>query len=673
MKKSKKSEDWLRIGVDSGGTFTDVVAALNGRLEVRKVPSTPDDPSIAIFQGLKDFISGGQKTFIIHGTTVGTNALLEKKGGRIALLTTRGFEDIIFIGRQTRKNLYSLAGETRDQIVEPELCFGLEERILSSGKVEKPLNIKSLKKIITILKQKNVQAVAICLLHSYANPRSEIEVAEELRKAGLVVSVSSELLPEYREYERTSTTVINAYLMPVMDHYLQSLKERLSLSQLKIMQSNEGYISVEKARKEPIKTILSGPTGGVVGAWHLAQLSGYRNIISFDMGGTSTDVSLINGCIGHSMENKVGDFPIRLPMVDVHSVGAGGGSLVYVDKGGLLRVGPMSLGAKPGPACYGYGDQAAVTDANVLLGRLDPEFFLGGQMKIYPEKSRKALEKIAQKIGKTAIETAAGVIDIANASMEKAIRVISVERGYDPRHFTLVSFGGAGGLQAVEMAEPLQIPEVVVPRQAGVLSAVGLLMADSIKDYSQAFIKLAEKTEPEKLEKAFREIEARAIAEMKEDGFSPKQIILERRLDLRYLGQSYELTLPYRSYSFNNYRYLNEFQREHRRLFSYYHPNRPIEIVNLRVRAIARTKKIKLESFKDEARIPDSARLKKQWLVYSHHKYRADVFNRSALLSGNRIAGPALIVDNESTTFLPPEYEARVDSYLNLIIRKKRS
>ncbi len=667
MAESKKPD--LRIGVDSGGTFTDFVIHSGGQLTVRKVPSTPADPSEAILQGLADFLPANQ-TLIIHGTTVGTNALLEKKGGRIAFITTAGFEDIIFIGRQTRKHLYSLKGEERSHLLSPRLCFGLEERILAGGRAEKPLRKKDLDRIIEILKKEKVEAVAVCLLHSYANPAHERVVAEKLIQAGFKVSASSSLLPEYREYERASTTVINAYLQPVMDRYLGKLQSKLEGAQLKIMQSNEGYISAEKARQEPIKTILSGPTGGVVGALHLARAAGFRKVISFDMGGTSTDVSLIDGRIKRSTENLVGEFPVRLPMVDVHSVGAGGGSVIYVDKGGLLRVGPQSVGANPGPACYGQGDIPSVTDANLCLGRLDPEFFLGGRMKIYPERSQRALETVAKKIGRGLIETALGVVAIANASMEKAIRVISVERGYDPRQFSLVSFGGAGGLHAVEMAEHLMIPRVIIPRFAGVLSALGLLLADSVKDYSRSFIRLAQKTDPQELEKVFEEMIGQALAEMAEDGFGPDDLVVERQLDLRYLGQSHELTIPYRPGAFHNFSYLNEFHRQHRRLFSYYHQHRPVEIVNLRVRAVARAQKIRLKSCESCPEVPRSARIKKQWLYYGREKYRVDVIDRSRLLAGNRLPGPVLIVDAESTTFVPPGYAATTDRFLNLIIER---
>jgi N-methylhydantoinase A/oxoprolinase/acetone carboxylase beta subunit len=666
---AKKREASLRIGVDSGGTFTDFVVHCGGQITVKKIPSTPAEPAAAVLTVLSEYLKKSQ-AFIVHGTTVGTNALLEKKGGKIAFLTTKGFEDVIFIGRQTRKHLYNLKGEERSYLLSPALCFGLDERILPSGQVEKPLETKEIAKVIEFLKKEKTEAIAVCLLHSYANSSHEAELADKLRAAGFRVSVSSRLLPEHREYERACTTVINAYLLPVMDSYLDALQKQLQGADLKIMQSNEGYMSAEKARLEPVKTILSGPTGGVVGAFHLAKASGFRNVISFDMGGTSTDVSLINGRIRRSIENRIGDHPIRLPMVDVHSVGAGGGSIVHVDKGGLLRVGPQSVGANPGPACYGLGDIPAVTDANLCLGRLDPEFFLGGRMSVYPERSRKSLELIARKIGRSLIETALGVVEIANASMEKAIRVISVERGFDPRNFALVSFGGAGGLHAVEMAEHLRIPKVIIPRFAGVLSALGLLMADSIKDYSRSYMRLAQKTHPEDLGKEFAGMAELARAEMAEDGFSPQEVTIEPQLDLRYLGQSNELSVPYHWDAFNKYSYLNEFHRQHRQLFSYCHQHRPVEIVNLRIRAVARAPKIRLKSFASCPEIPKAARLRKQWLYHRKEKFKVEVFNRSELLAGNLISGPALIVDAESTTFLPPGYQALIDSYLNLVISR---
>ncbi len=480
----------VRVGIDTGGTFTDLVIWRDGRLVNRKVLSTPRDPSLAIFEGLGDIlVEDAKAVFIVHGTTVATNALLQRRGGRIALVTTAGFEDVLAIGRQTRRGLYALQPEDRFEIVPPERRFGLRERALASGRIEKPVSRAEVRRTIAKIRRSGAEAVAVCLLHSYATARNEEAVAEELEKAGFLASISSRLLPEYREFERMSTTVTNAYLMPVMDRYLGELDRRIGRAELRIMQSNEGYISTARARLEPIKTALSGPAGGVVGARALARAAGYPNVVSFDMGGTSTDVSLIEGAIRRTHESRVGDFPIRLPLIDIHSVGAGGGSIAYTDRGGSLRVGPQSAGADPGPACYGSGDLPTVTDANLCLGRLDPGFFLGGRMRIHPDRSRRAVGALARRIGKTELETALGIVAIANANMEKAIRVISVERGHDPRAFALFPFGGAGGMHAVEMAAHLGMPTVIVPRNAGVLSAFGLLMADPVKDYTKSLMR----------------------------------------------------------------------------------------------------------------------------------------------------------------------------------------
>ena len=472
----------VRVGVDTGGTFTDFVIWKDGRLFNKKILSTPGDPSEAIWAGIREFLEGPRRALVIHGTTVATNALLEKKGGRIALITTAGFEDVLALGRQVRRDLYSLSGEDRFILVPTHLRFGLDERILAGGRVEKAPSDAAIRALVKRVRAAGVDAAAVSFLHSYANPRHEARVARSLRKAGLLVSVSSEVLPEYREYERTSTTAVNAYLMPVMDRYLGKLEKKLGRSDLRIMQSNEGYIPPSRARREPIRTALSGPAGGAVAAARLASLAGFRNVVSFDMGGTSTDVSLIDGSIRRTQEGRVGDFPIRVPIIDIHSVGAGGGSIAYSDRGGALRVGPSSAGADPGPACYGKGDLPTVTDADLFLGRIDPEFFLGGRMKIDPGRSAAAIGKLAAGIGRTPRETAEGIVAVANANMEKAIRVISVERGFDPRLFALLSFGGAGGMHAAEMAGHLGMRRVIVPMNAGVLSAMGLLLADFVKD-----------------------------------------------------------------------------------------------------------------------------------------------------------------------------------------------
>jgi N-methylhydantoinase A/oxoprolinase/acetone carboxylase beta subunit len=667
-----KEDGTVRVGVDTGGTFTDFVIWRDGRLFNRKVLSTPKNPSEAILEGLQDLLEGPPAAFIVHGTTVATNALLQRKGGRVALVTTGGFEDVLAIGRQTRRDLYGLEPESRSELIPAARRFGLDERTLASGRVEKPVIRAEVRRLIGRIRRAGAEAVAVCLLHSYANPANEEAVAAELERSGLLFAVSSRLLPEHREYERTSTTAVNAYLMPVMDRYLGELDRRMGRADLRIMQSNEGYITPARARVEPIRTALSGPAGGVVGARILAQAAGFRNVVSFDMGGTSTDVSLIEGGIRRTHEARVGDFPIRLPIIDIHSVGAGGGSIAYNDRGGSLRVGPQSAGADPGPACYGRGDLPAVTDANLFLGRLDPDFFLGGRMRIHPGRSRAAVSRLAREIGKTVTETALGIVAIANANMEKAIRVISVERGIDPRAFALFSFGGAGGMHAVEMAAHLGMQTVIVPRNAGVLSAFGLLVADPIKDYAKSLMKTDAEVGLSRIESEFRALEAKSVRGMAEDGFAPGDVILERSLDCRYLGQSYEIEVPYRGAPTPSQAFLEGFHSRHKRFYSYRHDSRPVEIVNLRVRAVAVTPKIPLAR-EPRARSLDPKALVKRQKIHSGRSVRdGAVYDRSRLRPGNSVAGPALVIDPESTAFLPPGYRARVDALHNLIIRKTR-
>ncbi|MDH4219631.1 MAG: hydantoinase/oxoprolinase family protein [Candidatus Aminicenantes bacterium] len=661
----------VRIGVDTGGTFTDFVIYANGAIKIRKIPSTPHDPSLSILEGIREFLKTSLPLFIIHGTTIATNSLLERKGGRIALITTKGFEDILFIGRQTRKNLYALRGEERRHLFSRSNCFGLNERTTAAGNVEKKISAQESQAILRKIKKKRIEAVAVSLINSYANPSNEKSIRQQLEKAKILFSVSSDILPEHREYERTVVTAVNAYLMPVISQYLINLENTTHHAQLRIMQSNEGYISTEIAKAEPIRTALSGPAGGVVGAFHVGKSAGLRKIISFDMGGTSSDVSLVNGGIGRTNESVIGDFPIRLPIIDIHTVGAGGGSIAYVDSGGALRVGPESAGADPGPACYGKGKHSTVTDANLVLGRLVPEYFLGGNMKIYPDRSRKALNNLASQIKKSLLETASGIIQIANAGMEKAIRVISIERGFDPRDFALVSFGGAGGLHAVDIASNLRIGKVIVPKNAGVLSALGLLMADSIKDYSKSLLKTSDRLKNSELERHFLELERKSIQEMKGEGFRKAAIKIFRFFDLRYLGQSYEITIPFRANASDDLSYLSDFHKAHQKLYSYHHLQRAVEIVNIRIKAVGTTKKIKLKKYPLKESQPKRASMKTQSIYYRGRKFEGSVYNRALLEPGDRISHPALVVDFESTTFLPPSYSLEVDGYLNLVIQKK--
>jgi N-methylhydantoinase A/oxoprolinase/acetone carboxylase beta subunit len=659
----------IRIGVDTGGTFTDFVIFERGKILTKKIPSTPANPSLAIIEGVGEYLGRAGRIIVIHGTTVATNALLERKGARMALIATRGFEDVLLIGRQTRRLLYSLKGERRNPIVDRRLFFGLEERVTAAGLVAKAAASKDIRTIIEKIRTSKIEAVAVSLIHSYANPANENAVAKQLKKRGILASISSHILPEYREYERTSTTVVNAYLMPILDRYLELLEKKLQKTELRIMQSNEGYISASKARMEPIRTALSGPAGGVVGSLYLAKAAGFQKIVSFDMGGTSTDVSLSEGKIRRTSENTIGDFPVRLPIIDIHSVGAGGGSIAHIDKGGSLRVGPQSAGADPGPSCYGKGDWPTVTDANLALGRIDPDFFLGGTMKIYPERSIRSMKKIAAQIDKSLLETAQGIIDIANANMEKAIRVISIERGFDPRDFALFSFGGAGGMHAAEMASHLQMKCVIVPKNAGVLSAFGLLLADSVKDYSRSVLKLIDQTHPQDIDRLFSRLERQGLKDLQESGFGRQAIVLERFLDLRYLGQSYEITMPYQRASWAGL--LADFHRQHKRLYSYHHPQGQVEIVNIRLKARGVSRKIKLRKEAGSRAPSEDALLKRQVLYFEKKKYTGAVYDRSLLSPGTRLTGPALLIDLGSTTFLPPGFKLKVDEYLNLIIHQE--
>ena len=667
-----KTRAEVRVGVDTGGTFTDFVIVRDGVLSTKKLASTPQNPSLAILEGMAEDLAAGADIRIIHGTTVATNALLERKGARVALITTLGFEDILTIGRQTRKLLYSLKGEDRRPLVDRRDCFGVEERVTAAGCVEMAVDPKAVRTVVAAIKKRGIETVAVSLINSYANPANEHAIGAILRQAGLLGSISSDILPEYREYERTSTAAVNAYLMPILNAYLSALESRIGRADLRIMQSNEGTIPSDKAKREPIRTALSGPAGGAVAALHISGAAGFPRIIAFDMGGTSTDVSLIEGRLRRSSENIIGDFPVRLPIIDILSVGAGGGSIAHLDKGGSLRVGPQSAGADPGPACYGKGEEPTVTDANVVLGRIDPAFFLGGQMKIDPARSLRAIRDLGIRIGKPPLQTAQGIVDIANANMEKAVRVISIERGFDPRDFALFSFGGAGGLHAADMADHLRMDGVIVPANAGVLSAFGLLQADAVKDYSRTLLKPADAAKPADLEKAYRALEKKAARDLREEGFPAVRIALERWIDLRYFGQSYEIALPYPRLG----RDLTAvFHREHQRLYSYRHPQAVVEIVALRLRARGLTEKINLRPERAAGRTSAdrgvrTALTNKQTVFYNGRRYPAGVFDRDRLPSGAQFRGPALIADSGSTTFCPPGWALRLDGYRNLILRK---
>src|SRR6266478_1107696 len=484
----------FRIAIDTGGTFTDCVWVERGRVRMLKVFSTPADPSEAIAEALRK-VGAPDSLIILHGTTVGTNTLLQRKGARVALVTTAGFEDAIEIGRQARPKLYDFFFDRVEPLVPVERRFGIEERTASDGKILHAASRKELAPLLKRLREAHPEAIAISLLFSFANPNNESAVAQACRSLALPISVSHEILPEFREYERTSTVVVNAYLQPVVQKYLENLARRA--------QSSRGITALTSAAREPVRTVLSGPAGGVVGAAAMARRSGFERIISFDMGGTSTDVALVDREIRTGSQAEIAGFPVGVPMLDIHTVGAGGGSIARFDAAGALRVGPESAGADPGPICYGRGTQPTVTDANLLLGRLQPDAFLGGEFTLDLERTRRMTSDWLkrQSCSLSLQEFAAGVVRVVNANMEKALRVVSIERGYDPRDFTLVAFGGAGGLHACELAEALGIPRVIVPALPGALSAFGILVSDVVKDYSRTVLwRVADKLPSERLE-----------------------------------------------------------------------------------------------------------------------------------------------------------------------------
>ena len=654
------------LGVDIGGTFTDFVLLQNGRIVVHKRLSTPDDPARALLAGV-EHLNLSPKADVVHGSTIATNALLERRGARTALVTTRGFADVLEIGRQDRPDLYALVPQKPEPLVPARWRFEVDERVTASGEVLHRLNPESVEQIVQCIRAEGVESVAVCLLFSFLHPAHEQTLADALHEA-VDVSLSSEILPEYREYERTSTTVINAYVAPLMARYLARVEEGLQGRRLRIMQSNGGVITAATARREAARTVLSGPAGGAVGAFHVAQSAGYDHIVSFDMGGTSTDVALFPGSVAHTRESTIGGFPLRLPIVDVHTVGAGGGSIARVDPGGALQVGPESAGADPGPACYGRGELPTASDANLVLGRLHPERFLGGQMPLYPERARQALAELTAAMQAETPEQAAwGVLRVANAAMERAIRAISVERGYDPRRFTLVAFGGAGPLHACALAEALRMPRVLIPRTPGVLSALGMSIADLVKDYARTIMGGGDVLAAPALDTIFAPLEARALAELEAEGISPGRAVLERALDMRYAGQSHEITVPQPPGG----DWSAAFHAAHERRYGHSHPAEPVVVVNARLRASGRGAPPAVERLGAGGEDPAVALAGEGLAWFSPERaQRIPYYERSRLQARNVIDGPALVFQLDTTTVIQPGWRAEVDEWGNLVLSR---
>jgi N-methylhydantoinase A/oxoprolinase/acetone carboxylase beta subunit len=648
----------MRVGIDTGGTFTDFVRLEGERLTVHKVRSTPDDPSRAILAGLGEIAGDSKQRDIVHGSTVATNAVLERAGARVALVATRGFEDVLRIGRQTRSELYNHFMPLRRPLVDPAMTFGASERLDAGGRPLQHVDDGEIDVLARQIRASGADIVAVCLLHAYANPAHEQQIADGLRRHGLKVCTSHEILPEYREFERWSTTVVSAYVTPVVDRYVQRLES--ALPNLSIMQSNGGAISAGAARAQAVRTILSGPAGGVVGARAVANAAGIERVITFDMGGTSTDVCLVDAAIPTTTDFRIGDFPVRLPVIDIETVGAGGGSITAVDAGGALRVGPRSAGADPGPVCYGRGHELTVTDANLLLGRLSPERFFGGRIAIDANRARAAAKKLADELRVSVAEVAEGIVRVANANMERAIRVVSLERGHDPRSFALLAFGGAGGMHACEIAERLEIKTVVIPRHAGVLSALGMLMADVTKDYSAAVLRHTDAVRAAELDALFAPLLDRARQDLGAEGFAPRRQSLVRLIDLRYAGQSYELSLPY------GRGVRAAFDRLHQQRYGYSDPSRPTEIVNVRVIARGLTDKPTLPFARvRRAFRPESTSLRPG--RFSGKNVRVSHYDWDALAPGARASGPAVITSGEATAVIPPGFRFRVDGFGNVI------
>ncbi|HKV91725.1 MAG TPA: hydantoinase/oxoprolinase family protein [Candidatus Angelobacter sp.] len=667
----------LRIAIDSGGTFTDCVWLEDSNLRILKVFSTPADPAQAISGAVHKITGPDEDVVLLHGTTVGTNTLLQRKGARVAFVTTKGFEDSIEIGRQQRPKLYDFFFEREPALAPAELRFGVDERISAEGKVLRAPDAQELTTLAQQISDQKPQAVALSLLFSFANPQNEQAVAEALAALKLPVSISHQILPEFREYERASTVLVNAYLQPVMQSYLQKLQQQTAsragqTARIFVMQSSGGITALATAAEQPVRTVLSGPAGGIVGAAAVAERSGFKRIITFDMGGTSTDVALVDGRPSTTNEADVAGLPVRVPVLDIHTVGAGGGSLARFDAGGALRVGPESAGADPGPICYGKGERPTVTDANLLLGRLPADQFLGGDFQLDLLRTQKLVAQWLKEQGSklTLDEFAAGVVSVVNANMEKAIRVVSIERGYDPRQFSLVAFGGAGAMHACELAQALRIPRVIVPAYPGALSALGILISDVVKDHSRTVLlrvppvsqsgKLRKENLPaKKLDAIFAELQREIAAELKREDWQGRAVF-EAGCDLRYRGQGYELNLPYGPDM------LQRFHAEHKRRYGYSNPESDVEIVTVRMRGRVASPE-KLSRMKIQAAEGKLQRATSN-VYFGGKRYKTNVLPREQVRSRRKYRGPAIITEYSATTVVPPGLSYHQDASGNLVI-----
>jgi N-methylhydantoinase A len=637
------------VGVDTGGTFTDLVVLSGGATLTHKVLSTPARPEVAVLRGLRELLPDQLPCLVTYGTTVATNALLERRGARVVLLTTRGFEDVIEIGRQQRPDLYALEPTRAEPLVARRHRIGVTERTLHDGRIDQPLRPRAVQAAVRAALRCRPDAVAVCLLHAYANPRHERALAGALRAAAPVFcSLSHALVSEYREYERCSTTVVNAYVGPVMRRHVRALERGRRGMRLRVLQSNGGAISARRASDEAVRTVLSGPAGGVMGAWAVARALGLSRVITFDMGGTSTDVSLIDRQVQYRTESDIGGLPVKVPAIDIHTVGAGGGSIARLDAGGALKVGPQSAGADPGPACYGRGDLPTVTDANVVLGRLAAEAFLGGRMHLDTGRARRAVGRLAEALYADCETAAEGILRVINASMERAIRRVSVERGHDPREYSLIAFGGAAGQHACALAEALGIRQVVVPGHPGLLSAWGAALADVQRDYVRT-VRLRNPS-VRALHSLLRPLEQAARRALEREGIPARRQAILRSLDVSYEGQSHEISVPYGP------AYRAAFHAAHQRLYGYADPGRAVVVVNVRV--LGRGGGVKQVRRRAAAR--SSVRRTRHVLHWGGRPVNVPLVWRTSLAAGTDLRGPAVLAEFSATTVVAPRWHALV-------------
>ncbi len=680
---------WL-IGVDVGGTFTDFFAYDEKTRAVRlhKRPSTPQNPAAAIVEGLHEMcgefgIVARDIGRVCHGTTVATNALIQRKGGTVALITTRGFRDLLEIGRQTRPHLYSFQIDHPEPLVPRQRRFEVEERVTDGPRVLVPLEPESVEDAVRAVAASGADACAVCLLFSFLDGAHERRIGEALVKAngGLFVSLSSEVQQEFREYERFSTAVLNAYLQPIMARYVtfleEALRREMPAAKVGIYQSSGGLMSVDTSRRFPVRTALSGPAAGVVGATHSAQRSRQPNIITIDMGGTSADVALIrNSEIGISFDRDVAGFPVRLPMVDIHTVGAGGGSIAWFDRDGLLKVGPLSAGADPGPACYGRGGkQATVTDANLVLGRLAAKGLIGGRMPLDTAAARAAIAPLAAQLGFTVERTALGINEIVGANMVRAIRTVSVERGHDPRAYCLLPFGGAGPLHAGDVARSLGIRRILVPAAPGILCAQGLIASDLKEDFVRSARLRAGDKHLASLRTQLAELAADAASWFAKEGVRPSERRVRLSFDMRFVGQNFELPVAIGRASGGQLPRLpasDELKRRfydvHTQFYGFHNETDPVEVVNVRLTATAAIARLAARASRSRGpRIAAPIERRSVWFGGAK-PIRTPVYDRARLAAGQRFAGPAIVEQFDSTTVLHPGDRLEVDDVLNLLI-----